>query len=99
MAVLSNEEFMSKIQGLIGERNDDEALSFLEDTRDTLNARPTEPDPENWKQKYEDNDKMWRDKYRDAFYGERLEPDTGNPAPNNDAGKAPKTFNDLFKEE
>lgn len=48
---------------LLDGRTDDEALSILEDFADSEPAT----DPENWKEKFEENDKMWRERYRDRF--------------------------------
>ena len=56
---------MEKLKALIGDRTDDEALTFIEDVSDTVEANKSEED---WKTKYEENDKMWREKYRDRFY-------------------------------
>lgn len=69
MAILNKDDFMSRLQGLIGDDNSDDNLSLLEDFTDTYNdleARTT--DSENWKTKYEENDKMWRDKYTSRFF-------------------------------
>lgn len=81
----------------VGEGTDDNTLALLENIRDTYNDLSSKAsDPENWKQKYEDNDKEWRKKYRDAF----MNP----PVPNNNPDPEPEPpkslrFEDLFKEE
>lgn len=94
MAVITNDDFMSGLQALIGERTDDEAIAFLENARDTL-ADKDNKNTVDWKQKYEENDTAWRKRYMDAFYsGIASKPDTQN-----DPDEAPKTFKDLFKEE
>lgn len=62
MAVLSRDELISKVSAYIGERNDDESISLLEDITDTFNV-----DGEDWKKKYEDNDIAWRKRYRERF--------------------------------
>lgn len=66
MAVLTKSELLAKISGYIGENNDDTALSLLEDASDTLNAPDEGAD---WKAKYEDNDRSWRERYRARFNG------------------------------
>lgn len=70
MAKLSQNEFMDKVKALIGDRDDDEALSFLEDCKDTITDSKDE-----YKEKYEavvkekeELDKQWRTKYKERFY-------------------------------
>ena len=55
-----------------------------------------------WKKKYEENDKQWREKYRDRFFSGN-EDGTKNPdpiepptEPNTLPPDSPKTFDDLF---
>lgn len=79
MSVLSKEDFMKKIQGIIGEDKSDEAIQLLEDITDTYNdLEAKQGDKENWKQKFEENDKMWRDKYTSRFFDSAA---TVDPAP------------------
>lgn len=81
----------------VGEGTDDNTLALLENIRDTYNDLSSKAsDPENWKQRYEDNDKEWRKKYRDAF----MNPPVDNSPPDPDP-EPPKSlrFEDLFKEE
>ena len=70
MAKLTQTEFMTKVKAIIGDRTDDEAISFLEDCKDTI-----EGDKDDWKQKYDDVvkekeelDKQWREKYTNTFF-------------------------------
>lgn len=95
MAIISSEEFMSSLQTFIGERTDDEAITFLENARDTL-ADKDNTDNEDWKKRYEDNDAAWRKRYIDTFYGAPV--DTTVEKPTEQEDNAPKTFKDLFKE-
>lgn len=62
MAVLSHDELMTALATLVGERDDDETLNLLGDITDTIN------DTEDWKGKYEENDKKWRAKYKERFF-------------------------------
>lgn len=98
MAILSYEDYIAKVQNLIGDRDDEEALSFLEDTRDTLGANPNNNN-EDWKKKYEENDATWRKKYRDAFFSAPEPIQTPPIADNNDEGDKILTYEALFKEE
>lgn len=61
---------MSKLKTIIGDRTDDEAISFIEDCKDTISE-----DKDDWKSKYDDLlkeknelDKTWRQKYTDRFF-------------------------------
>lgn len=94
MAVKSKEELMTAIRAKIGEDSDDETLTLVEDISDTLDSFAG---GENWKTKYEENDKAWRQKYRDRFFSateteEDAEID-GEDDPKN------LTFDELFKED
>ena len=60
MSVLNKDEFNEKLKGLIGDRDDDESLSIIEDFNDTFDSFSESTDTEDWKSKYEENDKMWR---------------------------------------
>lgn len=67
MAVLSKEDFINLIKERTKDSTDDDTLKFIEDATDTINSLP-DSDGEDWKTKYEDNDKMWRQKYKDRFF-------------------------------
>lgn len=62
MSVLSREELISKVSKYIGDKNDDDSISLLEDITDTFDG-----DGEDWKKKYEENDASWRKRYRERF--------------------------------
>lgn len=92
MAVLSFDELIAKIKTKIGEDTSDESIELLEDVTDTFNANN---DGEDWKTKYEENDKEWRKKYIDRFSGSG-----GNePEEEEEEEEEKATFEDLFKEE
>lgn len=70
MAKLNVDEFMNSVKSIIGDRDDDEALKFIEDCKDTITV-----EKDDWKAKYdavvkekEDLDKSWRAKYKERFY-------------------------------
>ena len=59
-------------------------------------------DGEEWRQKFEDNDKMWREKYISRFTEGETEPTTEPTEPTEptaDDEEKEKTFEDLFEEE
>lgn len=58
-------ELLETVKKFIGDRTDDEALNLIEDVKDSY---ATETDGEDWKKKYEDNDKAWREKYKARFF-------------------------------
>ena len=66
--VKTKDEIISMISARIGEDNSDEAIELLEDVTDTLTDYETRTaDNTNWKERYEANDKEWRDKYKERF--------------------------------
>lgn len=67
MSVLTTKDFLNLIKERTKDSTDDETLKFIEDATDTINSL-SETDGEDWKTKYEDNDKMWRQKYKDRFF-------------------------------
>lgn len=91
MAKLSAEDFMKKAQQILGDRDDDDALSFLEDIKDTISDDKGGDDGE-WKTKYEQAvkdkeqlEKDWRKRYRDTFFSPASHTDDNidtNPAKN-----------------
>lgn len=102
MAVLSKEEFMSRLQKRIGEDTSDEAMTFIEDMTDTFNDMETRSsgNDSEWKQKYEELDKTWRKKYKDRFFNSETTPadvkDEQEEDVKDDAEE--KTYADLFEE-
>lgn len=94
MAVLSFDELIAKIKTKIGDDTSDESIELLEDVSDTFNANN---DAENWKTKYEENDKEWRKKYIERFSGSGS--DEHDDDDDDDDEEEKTTFEELFKEE
>lgn len=96
--IKTKEEILEQIKTRLGEDTSDEALSFIEDITDTLTDYEAKTnDTTDWKQKYEDNDKQWRERYKERFFSgenpeEEEEEEQGLPEP-------PLSFDDLFKKE
>lgn len=63
MAKLDRDALLAAVKEYVGEDTSDRALKLIEDLADT-----TEPDKEDWKQKYLDNDAAWRQRYKDRFF-------------------------------
>lgn len=97
MAVKSREEIMGQLNQILGEKSDDDTLTFIGDLTDTISDYETRlGDTTNWKEKYETNDADWRKKYRERFFsGEGTEESEPDP-PDNDKKL---TFESLFKTE
>ena len=61
--VKTKDEIMESVKAIVGDRSDDDALAFLEDFSDTI-----ESFGEDWRGKYEENDRAWRERYRARFF-------------------------------
>lgn len=103
MSVLTRDNYLSRIKGRLGAELNDEDISLLEDMTDTyddLSSKVT--DNTDWKQKYEELDKSWRQKYVDRFNGKvESDEDMQDEASSADQKRIeyemPKTYADLFK--
>lgn len=68
---LERDDYFEKIKEIIGDRTDETALQFIEDvteTYDALTERAEGGEAESWKQKFEENDKMWSERYKERFF-------------------------------
>lgn len=94
MAKLTKDELIEKVRTYVGDRTDDETIELIENISDSIDSS----DADEWKQKFEENDKMWRDKYISRFLDKKEdEPDT--PTEHEEEEKEYNSFEDLFKEE
>lgn len=72
MSIRTKDELLESFRAYIGDRDDDSTLTLLEDMADTLadmdageiSARLAEAE-----QKLQEQDTLWRKRYRDRFYG------------------------------
>lgn len=94
MAKLSREELLEKVKAYVGDRTDDETIEIIEDISDSFDTS----DVDEWKKKYEDNDKMWRDKYVSRFY-DKKEEDLETPTKHEEEEKEYNSYEDLFEKE
>lgn len=94
--VRTRDELLNAIKGKIGDDVSDDSLQLIEDLTDTLSDYDTKVnDTTNWKEKYEQNDNEWRQKYRDRFFNsgsEELDDESKKPEQ-----QKPLRFEDLFK--
>lgn len=104
MAVKTREELLNALKVTIGDSTEDSSLALLEDFTDTLNDyEEKNKDKTDWKNKYEENDKAWKKRYKERFFNEG---DNGDDVSEEDEEETedsnhnrPKTFADLFKTE
>lgn len=93
--VKTKDEILNAIKERFGEDTSDETLSFIEDVTDTLTDYENKTnDSTDWKTKYEENDKSWRERYRDRFFSGEVEEDEPDE-PDDDAPEK-RTFEELF---
>lgn len=100
--VRNKEELLAAIRTRIGDDTSDEALALVEDINDSfddLSNRVNEAG--DWKAKYEENDKQWRDKYRERFFAPTDEDDPLTKEMQQEEPDKPKVlrYEDLFKSE
>ena len=96
MAVLSRDDFMTRINERVGDDNSDDALSFIEDMTDTFDDLSSSNNTEDWEKKYNELDKMWREKYKARFMSSENVIDEQEEDIKGDGTET--TFDDLFKE-
>jgi hypothetical protein len=93
MAKLSKDELIEKIKKYVGDRTDDETIEIIEDISDSIDSS----DADEWKKKYEENDKMWRDKYIARFVDKNEEQLVPPTKPEEE--KEYNSYDDLFEKE
>lgn len=94
MAKLSKDELIEKVKKYVGDRTDDETIEIIEDITDSIDSS----DADEWKRKYEENDKMWRDKYVSRFF-DKKEEDPEPPTEHEEEEKEYNSYEDLFEKE
>ena len=95
MAVIKKEDLITRLTALIGEEQNDDAISLMEDVSDTLGDYESKVnDTTNWKQKYEENDKAWRNKYVTRFNQGVVSEETFEEE--EEEKTPPRTFEELF---
>lgn len=103
MAIVTLNNLMERIRFFIGEDTSDKSLSLIEDLTDTFTDLETRTG-EDWKSKYDELDKTWREKYKARFF---QKPDDKETTPEDikedneedlkDESKV-KSFDELFTE-
>ena len=98
MSVRSKEELLTAVREVVGDENES-LVGIIEDISDTIDDYTNKTkDTENWKEKYEQNDKEWRQKYTDRFFNNETADDSDITLDDEqkEEPKKPKTFEDLF---
>lgn len=96
--IRSRDEILEIVRSRVGDDNSDEALSFIEDITDTMNDYESRlADSTDWKTRYEENDKEWRQKYKDRFFNAPVKDE--EVIEEEIIDETPKKFEDLFKED
>ena len=97
--VTTREDLISRIHARIGDSTSDDDIALLEDASDTLDDFVERTrDATNWRERYEENDRSWRQRYIDRFNsdvetGDGIEPESGETELEYEA---PKTYDELF---
>lgn len=100
MSIKTKDEILSTIKSLLKDDTSDDAISILEDVTDTFDdlQSKAQGDGEDWKTRYEENDKEWRQKYRDRFFNHSAdEPEDDIDTPDEAVEKV--KFEELFSQE
>lgn len=105
MAVRGRDEMLAALRSRIGDDTSDDALALIEDFTDTMSDYESRVG-DDWKSKYEENDRTWRQKYRDRFFQtpSKEEGDTtpaevvSDNATDLESEGEEKTFDSLFTE-
>lgn len=97
MAVVNKDTIMERLRENFNDNDSDDVLGLLEDVTDTLNDYQSRLEENgDWKERYEQNDREWRQKYKDRFFNNEPEPDP-EPEPDKDSEQVtPTTFEELF---
>lgn len=95
--VKTRDELITSLQAILGEAPNDTGIELLENVSDTLSDYETRiSENGDWKNKYEENDKNWRQKYTDRFLNN--EPAEVAEKREQEEYNMPTSFDDLFKE-
>lgn len=101
MAILTKQQLLEAVQGKLTDSDDD--LTILENITDTLNSFENKnTENEDWKKKFEENDKAWRERYKARFSEPtHTTPEVEQHLPEvevNEPKSANITIEDLFKD-
>lgn len=97
MAIRTKEEILNAIKDKV--EDNDSLVEIFEDISDTFDNFENK-DMEDWKAKYEENDRMWKEKYINRFLNNEVEENIEDTSSEETVEEVePKTYEDLFKTE
>ena len=97
MAIITKQQILDAVKERFADDTTDETLTFIENLSDTLNDYENRTnDTTNWKSKFEENDKAWREKYKSRFFSAKEEEDEDE---DEEPTAKTLTYDELFKEE
>lgn len=101
MAVLNREQFFDRLNEMFAERNDDEAIAFIEDMTDTYNTLEANGSSTDWEERYKKLDESWKEKYKRRFFSgvPNIVNNEADPLEEEKGTAESITFEDLFSEE
>lgn len=91
----TSQEIIKSLEELVPDKEDERYISILEDVADSVTEDTSRAEVEEWKAKYEESERSWKEKYRSRFMEGTPDPET-EPEPEIEV-KA--TFEDLFTTE
>ena len=96
--MLDKKTFMDKISLIVGDKNDDESLEIISELSDNYDD-VLNTIGEDWKTKFDENDKMWRDKYRKRFFdgSEKNDKEEADNYEEKETKKKITSYEDLFE--
>lgn len=102
--IKSKDEIIAEVNRLIGEEASDDVLAILENVTDTMEDYERRiAESGDWKAKFDENDRAWRDRYRERFVSpgttdvESIDVEAEG-VEIEEYDSAPETFEDLFEE-
>ena len=97
MAIVTKQQILDAIRERFADDNSDETLALIENISDTIDDYENKTnDTTNWKDKFEQNDKAWREKYKARFFSAG---DESEEEKEDEEKPVATTYDDLFKEE
>ena len=96
--MLDKKTFMDKISLIVGDKNDDESLEIISELSDNYDD-VLNTIGEDWKTKFDENDKMWREKYRKRFFdgSEKNDKEEADNYEEKETKKKITSYEDLFE--
>lgn len=92
--IKSISELIEAVKTRIGDNPDDDSVAFLEDITDTLTDYDNKTrDNTDWKEKYDELDKSWKQKYIERFSDDVYD---DSDEENEDDVAVPEKFDELF---